>query len=416
MWRIFFVLVGIAALSAACESNSSNTGNLDGGSDGDTDADTDTDTDSDGDGDGDSDGDGDADGGNTDTDVCASTGYPIEYNPINMLIVLDRSLSMSKNKIGTDTYATVVANALKTVVQDNDAKDVINFGLAVFPSPACANGDEDSPDECTPAQSGNNPVVPIALASYSDIATKLDTVGTCGGTPICESLRWVGDYLKPANLPADVKDFPSYVLLATDGAPNCNSAGDVATCVNTATGAKDAQIPNQCLDDKCSYNAAIHLHDAGIPVYVIGVGSDVAQWQDVMNGIAQYGGTDKYYPAGDAAALNAALAKITGEALSCEFTVDWDAIPDDANPPVDKACDKVRVYGKPKVGPDTDIAFSPNCADPDSWHWKNDPDEKTAPITDCTVIELCPGACQKLKDGAFTSVTASFGCEVIVPG
>ncbi|MDD5305901.1 MAG: VWA domain-containing protein [Deltaproteobacteria bacterium] len=423
MWRIFFGLVAIVSLGFgtwSCGGSGESPINLgsdtDSGTDGDTDADSDTDSDADGDGDGDGDGDSDGDAGNTDTSQCATADYPIEHNPINMLVVLDRSLSMSKNKIGSDTYAKVVATALKTVVKTNDDIDLINFGLGVFPAPSCTSGDEDSPDECTPAQTGNNPVVPMGLSSYDDIAAQLDGIGTCGGTPLCQSLKWAMDYLTGGSLPADVKDFPGYVLVATDGAPNCNSAGDVATCLNTATGKKDAQIPNQCLDDMCSYNAAIKLHDKGIPVYVIGVGSSVGDWQDVMNKIAQYGGTTKYYPAGDATALNEALAKITGEALSCEFTVDWTKIPDDATPKVDKSCDKVRVYGTPKVGDPADIKFSPNCTDTNSWHWKNDPDEKTAPITDCTVIELCPGACQKLKDGAYTSVSAGFGCDIIPVG
>ncbi|MDD5308757.1 MAG: hypothetical protein PHU25_15675 [Deltaproteobacteria bacterium] len=113
-------------------------------------------------------------------------------------------------------------------------------------------------------------------------------------------------------------------------------------------------------------------------------------------------------PVGDPAALNAALTK---ETISCEFIVDWASIPDQySNPPVDQGCNHVRVYGTPAVGDPIDVWFSANCVDPDAWHWKGDPSVATAPITDCTVIELCPGACQKIKDGAYKSVTAGFGC------
>ena len=116
---------------------------------GDASGDSDTDTDADADGDADADSDGDTDGDSDtattalDTTDCASADYPITYNPINVLVLLDRSLSMSKNKIGSDTYAKVLADALKTVVQTNDQGDLINFGLAVFPAPACTNGDVD---------------------------------------------------------------------------------------------------------------------------------------------------------------------------------------------------------------------------------------------------------------------------------
>jgi hypothetical protein len=408
-WVLAGLVVVLLGLAAGCgrtvsgsDDAGTDTGNLDtdthSGTDGDSDGDTDTDTDAD-----------------TDTDGTCGYQLPIDPQPYNMLFLVDRSLSMSMNTLGTDTYAEVVAGGLDSMVAAHAGKGFVNFGMAVFPSPTCVPGDDDLADECAPAQDPENPVVPLADGSGSGIPAVLDTIGTCGATPMCGSIEWAKGYMT-TGLPPDIRALPMVAVLVTDGAPNCDPDGDVATCTNTSTGSSDAQIPEQCLDDACTYDAATALRDAGYPLHVIGLGGAATDWGNVMDAIAEHGGTSSSHLADSAQALDDALATVLDSAFSCAFDLDWSAVPDDTNPPVDKACDTVRVYGVPANGPGEDIPFSPECKDPGAWHWQGDPDIHTASIEDCTVIELCPDACQKLKDSTYEGIVANSGCEYLLGG
>lgn len=363
----------------------------------------------------------------TDTDECAALPYSIEINPINMLVLLDRSRSMEVYQVDTDTndssdtFAAVVSSALKQVVSTYDASDLISFGLAVFPSLDCPAGDV-SPGkdvQCKPASTDESPLVEIAPDNSEEVEQQLDLIGTCGGTPISASLSWAGEYI--GTLPAEVKAQPTYVLLATDGAPNCNAdintEPDVCRCTQP-DGNCTSKI--QCLDDSATYNAATQLAAEGIKVFVIGVGSQLAAWDDVMNSIASAGGTGTYYPANNPATLNDALEAITGEAVECTFDVDWSSVPevDEKGNPVDKRCNKVRVFGLTKTGQKDTINYSFECEDSTGWQWQGlntemNPDVvDTTPLEQCGTIELCPDACKALKQATYATVTASFGCGV----
>jgi len=461
MFRHLLFLILIATALAACESGGGGSG-VSSDADTDTDADSDTDSDADSDSDSDSDTDSDSDSDSDgDSDACADIPWEVEYNPINMLVLLDRSWSMHESTIGPDSYAAVVAAALEDVVETNIDAGLVNFSLAVFPSLFCTGGSAgDDTQNCKPAASEYDdpgygaPVVNFdadmtdSNTNFDEIQLALSSVGQCGGTPICQSLQWALDYLNwtgatteyPANpLPGDLSDQPKFILLATDGAPNCNPAGDIGSCDHSDPDAADVpHFPEECLDDICTYNAALQLANAGIPVFVIGVGDSLASWDEEMNNIADWGGTGSYYPATDASDLQTALEEITGAAITCEFYVEWEesegGVPDQSpDPPytfVDKACDKVWVLGVPTGATDSsqyvEMAYMNDCAseDPGSglfgWHWQGidlpaeDLDTIAEELDQCNTIELCPEACNMLKEGEWETVTAKFGCSIII--
>jgi hypothetical protein len=437
MQKNILIISAIAALVLiyACEDSGGGGGggqtdtDTDTDSDGDTDTDTDSDTDSDTGTDLDTDSDSDSD---TDSDdECAEAPYDIIVKPINMLIVLDRSRSMVISTVQDETYAQITANAINEVVTTNDEKDFVNFGLAVFPSPLCECAGED-PDagaddctteyQCTPAETNSddvehsNPIVPLGPDNSEDIADKLATIGTCGGTPICKSLEWAKDYLNA--MPSWLAQYPTYVLLATDGAPNCNDWGPdpneyPETCECTLID-QECHYRHQCLDDTCTYNQAAQLEKNGFDTFVIGVGDEAAKWDDVMNEIANWGGTETYYPAADPTALMNALQNIINELIPCSFDIVWDEIDPDGSQDVNKACNKVKVFSV-TGGFKDEIPNSWDCSDPNGWHWQDQDGPLPTgydgtPLEECTVIELCPGACDLLQGGEFDKISASFGC------
>lgn len=108
------------------------------------------------------------------------------------------------------------------------------------------------------------------------------TVG--GGTPTGESLKFLANYaplLDPS--PASPRD--DFVLLITDGLPNCNSSNakncnDVAACKCTltpATACTPASFCTQgCLDDNSTVGAVQALRNKGIKTIVVGFGAETA--------------------------------------------------------------------------------------------------------------------------------------------
>ena len=122
-----------------CEDSGSQGDGNGGGADADADTDTDSDTDTDTDTDADSDTDTDTDtDGDADTDLsdCLEVPHELELKPINMLILMDRSRSMSQSEFNGETYEAVVDRALSELVMSPD-NQLVNFGLAVFPARNC---------------------------------------------------------------------------------------------------------------------------------------------------------------------------------------------------------------------------------------------------------------------------------------
>ena len=95
-------------------------------------------------------------------------------------------------------------------------------------------------------------------------------------------------------------DNKKFILLATDGAPNC----------------KGGNVANADLDGASSACAAALAAD--IPVYVIGIGPSVAN----LSALAQAGGTNDYYPANSPDQLAEALTAISKIVGSCTYQTD----------------------------------------------------------------------------------------------
>ena len=376
----------------------------DAGTDSDSDSDTDVDSDTDSDGDSDTDSDADSDTqSDTAEEECELATVDLWHEPSSVLLLLDRSRSMYLNTVETETYAEVVADAIKTVIEEAIATNMVSFGLSAFPSLECPPNEEETEFECAPA---DDMIVEAGPFNYAEIDLALDAIGTCGGTPMCESLNWAHDYLTGDDFPDELDDWPKYVLLATDGAPNCNADGDVESCTCTA---ETCMIPEQCLDDLCTYNAALSLAADGIPVFVIGVGDDVAEWAYVLDNIATYGGTSDHYPAEDEAAMEEAVGEITGATIGCNFGVPWSTVPDD----VQQGCDRVAVDGLASGW--EEIPHVPECDAYPAWRWVGEPplyDDSVDYEEYCSVVELCPETCEAFKDALYTDIRARIGCPV----
>ncbi len=232
----------------------------------------------------------DAGGGNgadAGADPACSQVEPIaitEALPPDVLLVVDKSGSMEDPLSNGQQKWSVMRTALTQVVTQYQTG--INFGLMLFP-----HG-----DACTPG----NVLSAVASGNSTAISSALNSTSPLGGTPTDTTLTAALAYYQGNPVNADGR----YVLLATDGEPNCGNG-------------QDSSIPT--ITESIAAVAA--LRNAGIPTYVLGFGDAINNDPTTLQAMAAAGGTGQFYAANSPAQLNAALDAIAGEigVASCTF-------------------------------------------------------------------------------------------------
>lgn len=288
-----------------------------------------------------------------DQPLCVDETFAISTADPRIMLVVDRSGSMDQEADGyPGTKWTAAVDALSQVVTSLDQD--IEFGLMLYPrgsndDEVCQEGDVEEP---------------IEPQNANDVVSRLQGTGPGGGTPTAPTLRAAKEALDA--LPAE--GGKRVVVVATDGAPNCNLSLDLATCQCTSPNGCD-NVRN-CLDDQGSFEAAAALNAAGYPLFVVGI-PGVESFEHVLNGMAQAGGTAvagarQYYDASSADALATALENVAERVAACRF---------DLAAPVQNTSDVVvssggntvprdpgRLAGWDLVDPDTIELFGAACA------------------------------------------------------
>lgn len=308
----------------------------------------------------------------------------------NIMLLVDKSGSMHEPINATDSSCTgcgsgvpkctascvtrwrALESAMGTFLTNPTSAAVARFGLAYFPNAprkpqnadqSCTNGGVVQSLGITPSNDVDSELIAHAAAINNHIQT-LDEEDVVGGTPTGNSIAIVGN---TAELVTDSRE--DFILLLTDGLPNCNKALDDSscTCVNTPGGAPPCGDPEpgggrQCLDDTATVNFINSVKGRGIRVIVVGFGADTGAGLAFapLNKLAEAGGmarnclddqgqrnpalcgagdtcgdlpaalcSTRFYKAADAAQLTAALQRISllvGQDV-CEFTLD--SVPSD---------------------------------------------------------------------------------------
>lgn len=305
----------------------------------------------------------------------ALTKYPLLY------FVLDRSGSMMAMEDGQTRYEKVRAATLDLV---DSLGALVRVGVTLYPSPDAGPG-----TECAPGEEVYSPKVNPG----SGFSSAID-VDPLGGTPTAATLQYVRPKL------AGQPD-PKVVILATDGAPNCNSAlsCDASGCIINIAGECPSNVnccqpPAGPVENCLDYNATIEAIDAlvaeGTPVYVIGIpGSEL--FGTVLNAMALHGGhalqnaPQYYYKVDDLDGLAEIFKGIARELVSCEFDL--------TSPPTEQGLTNVYFDG-------TVVYLDPE----NGWTW-----------VDGDTIELVGAACETLKSGQVEQVQIVSGCPTETP-
>jgi hypothetical protein len=282
--------------------------------------------------------------------------------PADVLLVLDASLSMNwsiaedncycssslGNPVCTTTPCTSRLDDLKPPLSATLTNSTyVNWGLETFPTGGSGS--------CTVS---TTMPVPVAANSAANIQKQLDSLQLILGTPTALALKNATAYLKSLN-----DGNKKFILLATDGEPNCG--GNPASVNNDDVAGATAAA-------KDAYN-----NGAGYPVYVIGIGPNPGN----LTQIAAAGGTTDFYPVTSPDQLVQALSTITKVVGSCTFT--------SAKEPEDP--DNVAVYvNKERIDKSED----------NGWTYGDTTQD----------IKLTGSYCDAITAGEDTAVQIIFGC------
>lgn len=308
-------------------------------------------------------------------ELCGEAAFNVGRVTPDMLILLDRSLSMT---MSDPPLWNIIRPALVTVTSATD--DGIWYGLMSFPNSIEPDACGGYGNQCTPPTEALVPVGPDASGA---IESALDSLDTCGATPTALSLENAHQVLAAA-----ATGHPQYILLATDGAPNCNESLDGDTC--RCTTGDCGRNPQYCLDDARTYAALDAACAADVHTFILGMGG-ATEYSDVLEQMAVHGCTTTFYAAQEPEEIQAALDAITGSIATCQYEVSCADIPDPT---------KVNFY--------FDGAVVPRDPSHESgWDW-TDPCESTSDTRGA--IEFYGSHCDLIMSGGVASITALYGC------
>ena len=222
----------------------------------------------------------------TEFDECGSQTSGATFERVNLLLVIDKSRSMLRPVGGGPSRWDALKEALNTALPA--VQDRVNLGVEFFPRQDLPDGDcTDVELCCDMTPDSTSVVVPVGDGSETvdDILGQLDATIPQGGTPTAAALQAAYDYY--VNGAGAGLEGQKFVVLATDGGPNCDAGNscpaDTCTsnmdgnCPGTGTNCCDPQGgaypagPYYCLDDANTLAQITALQEAGISTFVIGI-------------------------------------------------------------------------------------------------------------------------------------------------
>lgn len=336
----------------------------------------------------------------SDANLCGNQQIPAVSDPPNLYFIVDRSGSMGDPLSGSP-FSKFENARIAISVMLRAVGHRVRYAAGVYP--AYLNQDGCAPGmSIFPITAGDSPKYAARGENGPVLIELLDRLGSnppSGGTPTAATLR----ELQSEVLGLEGKK--TYVVLITDGAPNCNLAlrcgvdacipniehftlngvacDDTFNCCSPKTGGGD------CVDAEDSEAAVADYEKAGVDTFVVGMPGSEA-YRAMLNRLAVAGntartGNTQYYAVSDTDQLTAALRAIGAQvAISCDLPLS--ATPEDPG--------LVNVYFDDQVVPKSDV---------DGWRYL---DENT--------IQFVGTTCDTLTAGNVLNVQVLSGCPSVV--
>lgn len=213
---------------------------------------------------------------------CGEQDFALAKAPPNVMLVIDRSGSMLEPAATGSTTSKYedLKHAVGTLVSRYD--NTMRFGATFFAAD----------DDCQPGIVGG-----IEAQNGANIEAQMAANPPGGNTPTAATL----DRVIASKTLAD-PGRANYLVLATDGIPNC---GDV---------------------DVRRRVEALYEGSPQVRTFIVGIGSETNSQPQLLNAWADAGGTARsgpvhYYQTYSPAELDAALDAIAGDIATCDFTL-----------------------------------------------------------------------------------------------
>ncbi|MEP7050601.1 MAG: vWA domain-containing protein [Pseudomonadota bacterium] len=340
----------------------------------------------------------------TDAALCGNQEIPAVSDPPNLYFIVDRSGSMGETLPGS-TYSKYENARIAISKMLRSIGHRVRYGAGVFPAFTSSDG-------CAPGLQISKTVAgdaPSFAESGSDgphLASLLGQLGQitpAGATPTAATLR----ALEPTILGLTGKK--TYVVLMTDGAPNCNvdlkCSPDACipniehesisgTDCDAAFNCCDPKLVGEvgvgyCVDADATEASVADFEANGVDTYVVGMpGSE--EYAQVLGRLAVAGNTARpgptpYYAVSDTNDLTSALRSIGAQvAITCDLPL--------TDAPADPGL--VNVYFDHQLVPKSDS---------NGWRYTG---EKS--------IQFSGGACSTLSAGDVLNVRVLAGCPTVV--
>jgi hypothetical protein len=283
---------------------------------------------------------------------------PLAFNQPkpNLMLLVDKSGSMADpvTPPSGPSKIVVLQQVMGEFLQPTPVvgPPVARVGLARFPDQGCvATTSSDVLANLPSASQGDADAVLAAAAAAAN--TALQTLTPGGGTPTQASLQYVAANIAELSDPAR-QDF---VLLLTDGLPNCNNSLDANSCTCTSSANPPCSANTDCLDKDATVSQIQSMRtNLNIKTIVIGFGADVVGGiaQSTLEAMAEAGGfvrkcpntnedcsptnpcvlatalcSQQYFQATDGQALTDALAEIGSTLTQTACIYNLDEVPSD---------------------------------------------------------------------------------------
>jgi hypothetical protein len=323
---------------------------------------------------------------------CGGSEAVLTRRRATAVLVIDRSGSMADNTVDATATSkwTALLAALRAVLLQVD--QAVELGLALFPA---AQPPGPNPQEMSCRVDAALTVEP-RYGAASAILDALARVTPAGSTPTSGGLQLAFSWY----LRAPDRDGERYVILATDGGPNCGVDHDPRTC--RCTGPRDPRLSPDvrcnstlsCLDETRPVTLIAEGARGGVPTYVLGL-NGTEDFVDVLDAMASAGGraregAPRYYPVASAQALADQFQAITSRIAECRFAL--------GSPPPDPDLVDVRLDG---------ASILRDARHADGWDWSPaDPLEIRFYGRSCAILQAASGG---------SRLRAVFGCAAPTP-
>jgi hypothetical protein len=227
-----------------------------------------------------------------------------------VMFVIDRSGSMD-TQFGFTTRWRALSQALSQALPPVD--QTMAMGALVFPV-------QNSPLACLAPGEAN--LMP-ATGNVASLLSIVQNSSPNGATPTAASIDAAAASLRTVRAAGTARA----LVLATDGAPDCNSALDPLTCVCANQGRGQLCGSGQaCLDDLRTVARIAAQTASGLPTYVIGIQDqadsvfvDALNQMAIAGGRPQVGADTSYYSATSPSELTQAFQTIRDQVGSCVY-------------------------------------------------------------------------------------------------